>query len=364
MQAFFLQFLKIIKTPNLYTCSEDQEKLKATQPRQIFFARKFEPIIHHEIINWVDDWLDIQVPGEPGERNHYWQNLFHHKDLASNHPEQFNLLIEFLAREYVSSSPDTKEFKLLRVLEVTLHKYQDEIKDFLLLSELQNTKDESVLVLEIKVNLLDGTLDENKLVSSKPKIVSVSVGTDYDPKERVFRNFLRNYGSRSEMSLRVEFEPGQEKERIEFGWFNPLGLLTAVTHAKTNESHGLENVIPNLDKPLLPGVWTVVGVNRARLISSNQFLILPGAELNQATPDMDPIQSHLSQYYKMDPEKTISVKNDLNTLNLESMDAWMQKYSAGFYKVEHVCSLQSGAGFEPCGETSWSSRKQDLSILI
>ena len=344
--------------------SEDKEKIKSTQARQIFFGRKFEPIIHHEIVNWVDDLLNIQVPGKPGERVHYWQNLFHYKDVATNHPEQLSVLVEFLAREVGLSSPDLKGFIFLRVLEVTLHKYKDEIHNFLLLTETKNMETESILVIEIKVDILDENLQETNLVSPKPKLASVSVGTDYDPKERVFRNFLRNYGPKSDPSLRVRFEPGFEKEKIEFGWFNPFGDLSAVTQAKTNESEGVENSIPSLDKPLTPGVWTVLGVNRESLVSFNQFLILPVETMEQNPPKTNIIKSHLSQYHNMDPEKVKSIQNDLNLLNSENRIDWVRKYSVGFYSAEQVCSLQNRAGFEPCGETSWSSRFQNLSIPI
>jgi protein xylosyltransferase len=53
--------------------------LEATQSKQLFFARKFEPIVHQEILNRIDDWLDLPVgQGAEEERHHYWQNIFHH----------------------------------------------------------------------------------------------------------------------------------------------------------------------------------------------------------------------------------------------------------------------------------------------
>jgi hypothetical protein len=63
----------------MYKACLYHSRLEATESKQLFFARKFEPLIHHEIINRIDDWLGLAIgQGGDEERHHYWQNVYHH----------------------------------------------------------------------------------------------------------------------------------------------------------------------------------------------------------------------------------------------------------------------------------------------
>merc|ERR1719370_2470361 len=59
---------------------EDWTKLEGTRPRQIFFARKFEPIVHQGIITKVEEWSKNITIEESHSKNAYWQNVFHAAD--------------------------------------------------------------------------------------------------------------------------------------------------------------------------------------------------------------------------------------------------------------------------------------------
>ena len=66
---------------------EDKEKLNKTARRDdIFFARKFEPIISQQSVDFLDGWISRGDPDDadlgsdvPGWRS-YWQSVHHHLD--------------------------------------------------------------------------------------------------------------------------------------------------------------------------------------------------------------------------------------------------------------------------------------------
>ncbi|XP_069190429.1 xylosyltransferase 1-like [Procambarus clarkii] len=58
----------------------DWLKLEASSSRNLFFARKFEPVISHAIINQVDAWLYTPYYSSTSGLESYWENRYHHKD--------------------------------------------------------------------------------------------------------------------------------------------------------------------------------------------------------------------------------------------------------------------------------------------
>jgi hypothetical protein len=97
------------------------------------------------------------------------------------------------------------------------------------------------------------------------------VGTDFDAKELVFRNLVRNFGQSAKMSVSVQFAEGPPNTALfEIGWLSPLGRLVAASQLPLNQTEGIENLDSRLRTPLLPGVWTLVVVSRAVLIAKGK----------------------------------------------------------------------------------------------
>ena len=59
---------------------EDWSKLEGTRPRQLFFARKFEPIVHQGVLNKVEEWTKNITIEESHAKHSYWQNVYHAAD--------------------------------------------------------------------------------------------------------------------------------------------------------------------------------------------------------------------------------------------------------------------------------------------
>lgn len=335
--------------------SEDWPRIESTRPRQLFFARKFEPIIHHEILNRIDDWLGVQGPGDPEARNHYWQNMFDYLDTFPEQKSHFYTLVNFLCKHFLISKPELVHFKFTRALEVTLHKYKDSLESFLILFEVEDIQTGYSSALELNVAFVEE-------IYSKTSLISVKSGTEFDPKELVFRNFLRNFGEKSNVSVRFQFISGK-KDIYEFGWFDPLGNLVAVNQVRTNETEGIENLEHKLSAPLLPGVWTVVCVKDGSLLHTHWFLVLPDQDGEPGYQPGQPLQSPLSQYWNLSAEEQGLVYKELQQLRNGNREEWLKKHIPLFYRVDDSCSLSALPGFKICKDTSWSSRVQDIYTL-
>ena len=190
-------FLDCVCVPNtfdlfwLYCC-----RLEATKPKQLFFARKFEPVVHQEIINRVDDWLELPV-GEEEERHHYWQNVFHHlgENFLKNEdklsvprmffdfwlffadrfpatPADFLLLMESLCKLFLATDPATSALQFAKTLEVTVHKYKDDLDSILVYFQAKPRGEAAEAVeLEIAVRHAEPS-DLGMQVLSIPQIVA------------------------------------------------------------------------------------------------------------------------------------------------------------------------------------------------
>ena len=64
------------------------------------------------------------------------------------------------------------------------------------------------------------------MASQKSRFTGITVGTEFDPKELMFRNYLGIISQESKPAARIEFSAG-EKEVFSIGWIDPSGRLVA-----------------------------------------------------------------------------------------------------------------------------------------
>ena len=95
--------------------ADDWTKLEGTKARQLFFARKFEAIVHQGVVNKVEDWVEGEGTVPETSKNSYWQNVFHHEDVKPS--MNTDVLAAMLALE-VSTMSECK-ISLTSLLEAT-----------------------------------------------------------------------------------------------------------------------------------------------------------------------------------------------------------------------------------------------------
>ena len=336
-------------------------KIEQTRHKQLFFARKFEPIVHGQILNRIDDFLNLtSLP----HRQSYWQNVFDHRDTFPKPAEQFPTLVDSLAADYIRSN--MVQYRLDKVAETTLFKFEDKLDSFLVLVEVTHLPTGSPARFELRVKMTESE------VENRDGLLSLAVGTEFDPKELLFRNFLNNFGQESNLSARLEFGDGRA-DVFELAWFNPLGHLVATNRIKVNETSRVENLVPGLTKPLQPGCWSVVCVHHNKLLHKHRFLILP-AEVVLPTPP--PREEMRGGNVNSDQRARLARHGDLSATEQERVRAGLEDLQAGrgrsnwltehlrqFYAVVAACSLHPAERDQfapPCEQESWSSRFQNL----
>ena len=85
------------------------------------------------------------------------------------------------------------------------------------------------------------------------------VGTDFDPKEELFRNFAGLFGAESAISVKLTWLPGSPVSSIALVVIFPNGtLMTDKVDVSVAEETSIITVHKlNINRPLAAGIWTV-----------------------------------------------------------------------------------------------------------
>ena len=75
--------------------------------------------------------------------------------------------------------------------------------------------------------------------SHSSRFTGLTVGTDFDPKELMFRNYLGLISQESKIAARITFSEGEkdDKEVYTIGWLDPNGRLVAKNKLQVTMPH-------------------------------------------------------------------------------------------------------------------------------
>lgn len=258
---------------------EDLNRIRNTADRNLYFARKFEPVIDQQIIERLEDWL---YPGvnrtKTKGHNVYWQNIYHHADLSPMRDDNILTLSNSLARlVYSNFSPNPGS---IRLLETTAH--------------FANNKFEAILIhVEANIKTAESSTFSNDLPERVEalikiqsnfsvtetwagRILKLEVNTDYDQKEQTFRNFLGVIGPTSSPILGYEFDAALVTPRnLTVLWIDPHGNCADNNHLQVEEMSLIGSIKPQLDDPLIIGRWHVLLIADIVLAGQLSFLVTP-----------------------------------------------------------------------------------------
>ncbi len=254
--------------------------------------------------------------------------------------------------------------KFGHVKEVTLFKEHDAL-DSIIVQFSTNPSSEGDI--QIKVPLEDSLIEDARLTH-------LSVGVDFDPKEQVFRNFIRLITTKTRpdsLRGRAVFSGGKTNETYKMSWLSPAGQLVAVNYvdidanaviAELDIEEGIANLATDDGSneagsdnvfPLMPGVWWLVCSHRDILIHSHAFLVLPKYPDNGIILNDNDIGQYKSERLDND-------ENGINNLQgLKDIPQFLAKYVPRFYNVSDYCFIDSFSS-RPCSQFSWS---YDLNIV-
>ena len=77
--------------------------------------------------------------------------------------------------------------------------------------------------------------------SHSSRFTGLTVGTDFDPKELIFRNYLGLISQESKIAARITFSEGEkdDKEVYTIGWLDPSGRLVGKNKLQVAMSHSV-----------------------------------------------------------------------------------------------------------------------------
>ncbi|KAJ8716102.1 hypothetical protein PYW08_013387 [Mythimna loreyi] len=367
--------------------TEDWPRIQNTQDRQLFFARKFEPVINQEIINRVEKYIGFKDHYLIPNLESYWQSIYHIEDLTASSDDLIithaGSIVRHNARILLEEGCRIEPNE---IIEINSYNHADIYKGNLILHKAI-VHDNIEIVIEtwykpkkhIDLNFENPYVDNIKLFK---------VSSDYDQKEMTFRNLANVLGPLSEPILLYEFaaQIGKKSENLTLIWLDPTGAIGDVNVIHVDETNLTNFIKPNLKAPLLPGIWKVGLFEQNGIIVATKFLISPleyfsGKDLShlQSSIIHSGSQNSYKNFSNIKPknflpgyEESILLQKisqaNIQRLN-QDLKEWIDGLSLEFYNVLGSCIMLSSEikdklicghhKFENCVSTEWSSLSPD-----
>lgn len=365
---------------------DDFSRLRGTSQRNLFFARKFEPIIDQRIIDRIEQWLYPQsINSTVNSKGYdmYWQSLYHHADLSPLADDSLLTVSNSLSRlAYRHFNIDGN----VHLLETTAYFHENRFVGILIRAEANVKSIESSTLQAEFPEQIEALVHLRKYLSTSSawlgKIRNLNVNTDYDQKEQTFRNLINGLGPFSSPILAYEFEPEVlTPQNVTILWIDPLGVLADVNYMQIEDSTLMGHVRPQLNERLLIGTWHVILVSNGELMAQLKFLVTPLAywknqkitadkarEIHNGSSGPYHIAKDIVHKWRnfLKPliysEERQRVKNVEERIGFE-LNQWIDILIAEYYEIKKICYLNGRFKLKPilqkCSATRWSSLSPD-----
>ncbi|NP_001008667.1 xylosyltransferase 2 [Bos taurus] len=356
--------------------------------RPTFFARKFEAVVNQEIIGQLDYYLYGNYPaGTPGLRS-YWENVYDEPDGIHSLSDVTLTLYHSFSRlglrraEASLRAPGESSCRFEpRGLPSSVHLYfyDDHFQGYLVTQAVQSSAQGPAETLEMwlmpqgSLKLLGHSDQASRLQSLEVG----QVGTEWDPKERLFRNFGGLLGPLDEPVAMQRWARGPNLT-VTVVWIDPTYVVATSYDIVVDAETEVTQYKPPLSRPLRPGAWTVRLLQFWEPLGETRFLVLP-LTFNRKLPLR---KGKFSQMIAGPPHNEYmeqsfqGLSGILNLPQLEpaeeaarlhaeltgpALEAWTDGEQSSFWSVAGVCAVGPSAcpSLELCRLTSWSSLSPD-----
>ncbi len=353
---------------------EDWQRLLATEQKQVFFARKFEPIINQAVVLKIEEWLYgpyIEDPPTPSLRN-YWQSLYHHEDISPKPDDALLSVVTSLIRIQLKAYK-THLLNYKRLIEVTTFMENDSYRGFLIHFETS---------VDCSFELMARPQQISQASRSSPlgkRIRYLEVSTDFDQKEQISRNFAKVLGPQSEPVVVLHLGASETDNTVTYNltvvWINPTGKIADISdlHIEDTNTVTIHFGKTNMKQPLLPGQWVAKIIHRKSILAQCTFVIVPLDKTNTDSSYNDELIE--TDFYAgsnwnvfASPKNEIALLEqqaiaDSRRVGLDLID-WIDSLVDRFFVVKSVCIVDENkkAMFDDlpvCGQTNWSSMGPD-----
>uniref|UniRef100_A0A8C1CCQ8 Xylosyltransferase 1 n=1 Tax=Cyprinus carpio carpio TaxID=630221 RepID=A0A8C1CCQ8_CYPCA len=371
-------------SPNDFKPSDLPRFQQTTRPT--FFARKFEASVNQEIVNQLDVFLFGSMPqGTPGLKA-YWENVFDEADgihsLSDTHLTHYHAFARLgLARTGNSLQGDTSDnscryFAMGHPVSVHIYFLSDEFQGYLVRHHATNLATSKLETLETWVMPKQFFRFTNP-PNTFNRLQSAEIGTDWDAKERIFRNFGNLMGPMDEPVGMQKWGKGPNVT-MTVVWIDPTNVIAATYDILIDASAEFTHYRPPLNLPLRPGMWTVRVLHHWSPVAETRFLITPlthhkhlpirqedalrmhngpakNSYMEQSFHGLNPILNipvHLGQ---------VEAAEHNAELTGPELERWVDGLVGEVWSAVDVCSVgPSGRPvMQTCRETVWSSLSPD-----
>ncbi|XP_075310622.1 xylosyltransferase 1-like [Odontesthes bonariensis] len=373
-------------SPNDFKPSDLPRFQQASRPT--FFARKFEASVSQEIISQLDAYLfGAHPPGTPGLQA-YWENIFEQEtdglaslsDATLSHCHAFARMGQSRAAGSLQGRPDDNSCRYSAISHpVSVHLYflSDQFQGYLVRHVTTNRASAQLENLETWVT----PKDHFTLASPPPatnRLLHIQVGSDWDPKERLFRNWGGLLGPEDEPAAAQRWSRSQSNLTATVVWIDPTNVIAATYDILVDASAEVTHYRPPLTAPLRPGVWTLRVLHHWNLLGQTSFIIAPLEFHHQQPLQKDealrlhggpPRNSYMEQsFHGLNPVLRLPVslgaveEAEANAgLTGAPLRRWLDGLLEGHWSASDVCSLGPSACpvMQRCHLTAWSSASPD-----
>lgn len=351
---------------------DDWLRIQATESKQLYFARKFEPVINQAVVLQVEEWLFGPAPTNLVNLRSYWQSVYHHADLSPPSDDSLLTVTSSVCRN-TAKMMAPKGLVLGKIVEVTTYLSNDNYEGSLVLYEA--TYNGQLVLLETLIKPHDGLL-LTKTSSLMQRLQSLVVSSEYDQKEQTFRNLLCVLGPFSEPVLVYQFLPSLSNSiksfNLTFVWIDPSGQLMDISESSVDEAFSIGHVKPNLKQPLLPGAWTVKLLHKKQVAAQCSFLVTPLETMSNSETwfihsgslPLKEFDQSWSTYLGSDSDREVLLRRSIANAKRLDLDLreWIDSLTSKFYKIVSTCLVSGRVAelqLELCNGTQWSSRASD-----
>uniref|UniRef100_A0A672YQG1 Xylosyltransferase 2 n=1 Tax=Sphaeramia orbicularis TaxID=375764 RepID=A0A672YQG1_9TELE len=350
--------------------------------RPTFFARKFESTVNQEAIDILDTHLYGQyAPGTVAIKA-YWESLFEQLDgvgsLSDVALTAYSSFFRLGLKNLVTTQSSIEACRFEPVgypLSVHLYFYDDRFQGYLVHQEVQNVGSKVREKLEMWAVPQATLVLENNLKEFE-RLKNLEIGTEWDPKERLFRNFGGVIGPLDEPLAVQKWARGPNLTAT-IVWIDPALVVAASYDISVDVDAEYTQYKPPLQHPLRPGAWTVRVLKQWERIAEVHFLVMP-----LTFKDKEPLRKEdswllagppgnlyleqsfqqLSSVLKLPPQEPAMHEAQRNAqLVGRPLEAWLDNGIAAFWVIGDLCSTQTSScpALGPCSKTSWSSMSPD-----
>ncbi|XP_055483251.1 xylosyltransferase 1 [Psammomys obesus] len=353
--------------------------------RPTFFARKFEAIVNQEIIGQLDSYLYGNYPaGTPGLRS-YWENVYDEPDgIHSLSDVALTLYHSFirlgLRRAELSLHTDGENscryYPMGHPASVHLYFLADRFQGFLIKHHVTN-------LAVSKLETLETWMMPKKVfkIASPPsdfgRLQFSEVGTDWDAKERLFRNFGGLLGPMDEPVGMQKWGKGPNVT-VTVIWVDPVNVIAATYDILIESTAEFTHYKPPLNLPLRPGVWTVKILHHWVPVAETKFLVAPltfsnkqpikpeealklhngpprSAYMEQSFQSLNPVLS-----LPIDPSQVEQARKNAAFVGT-ALENWLDSLVGGTWTAVDICATGPTACpvMQACSQTAWSSFSPD-----